>query len=136
MSRPDIIINGINLSDLQEQKKSIRQGASSLISNHVAKAKNYCRQILESEDAEEIKQLAEDAYESLDTANYISDVSEVTFNLPFHEDYEQNTEAFSYMLENSENQVLKDNWKGAVGNLYSLLEDMEYKSHGWHSSSC
>jgi hypothetical protein len=137
LAEKDIIINGVSVNELKKQRAAIREGAAKLIAENIETAKSLTRKIIESEDKQEIEQLAKEAYEALDTANVLSGASGVNFYLPFYEEYRDEDEIFSHMLEGSENELLDEAvWDGALGDLYSLFEDMESQSRDWHSSRC
>lgn len=131
----DIVINGVSVNELKKQRVAIREGASQIISENINIAKTLTQQLVESEDPKVVERLAQEAYTALDTANVVSGVSGVTFYLPFYEEY-RDEETFSSMLEETENEVVSENWDGAVSKLYNLFEEMESQSRDWHSSRC
>lgn len=135
--KQDIIINGVSVTELKKQRAAIREGASKLIAENIDLAKSLTQKLLESENREELQQLAGEAYEALDNAQVVSGVSGVTFFLPFYEEGGYSSdEIFSSILENSENDLIHDNWDGSLSSLYDLFYDMEVQSRGWHSSRC
>lgn len=131
----DIVINGVSVNELKKQRAAIREGASKIISENIDLAKTLTQQLVESEDPKVIERLAQEAYTALDTANVVSGVSGVSFYLPFYEEY-RDEETYSSMLEESENELVSENWDGAVSKLYNLYEEMESQSRDWHSSRC
>lgn len=132
----DIVINGISIHQLRTQRVAIREGASKIIAENVDLAQILTQKIVESENKEEIENLAKEAYEALNTANIVSDVSGVSFYLPYYEDYgDENDKICSNMLENSENEVLVANFD-AVRDLCHLFYTMESQSRDWHASTC
>lgn len=135
--KEDIIINGVSVNELKRQRIAIRQGASSIISENIEKAKKLTNQLVSSDSSDEMKSLAQEAYDALDTANIVSGVSGVTFSLPFYEEYGnyESDEIFSHKLEQSENKLLNENWD-TVRDLYYLFDNMESQSCDWHSSRC
>lgn len=135
--KEDIIINGVSVNELKRQRNAIRQGASQIISKNIELAKNLTNQLLKSDNADEIKKLAEEAHEVLDTANIVSSVSGVTFSLPFYEDYGnyESEDIFSHKLEQSANKLINENWD-LIRDLYCLFDSMESQSREWHSSRC
>jgi hypothetical protein len=138
MEQKDIIINGVSVNQLKAQRAAIREGASKLIAENIETAKNLTKKLVESEDSQEIETLAKEAYEALDTAQVVSGVSGVSFFLPFYEEYGSynGDEIFSNILEESENELVSENWDGAVSKLYRLFGNMESQSRDWHSSRC
>lgn len=135
--KKDIIINGVSVNELKKQRDAIRQGASKIISENIELAKSLTNQLVMSDSVDEIKKLAEEAYDALDTAKVVSGVSGVTFSLPFYEEYGnyESSEIFSHKLEQSENKLISENWD-IISNLYYLFDNMESQSCDWHSSRC
>ena len=134
--KQDIIINGVSVNELKKQRLAIREGASAIIAENLNVAKSLTQKLIESQDKEEIKALAEKAFDALETVNVVSGVSGITYFLPFYEEYGDNDEILSRKLENSNNQVLEEVWEDGVNKLYSLFEDMESTSRDWNSSNC
>lgn len=135
--KEDIIINGVSVNELKKQRDAIKQGASKIISENIELAKKLTKKLLKSKKSEEILSLAKEAYEALDTANILSGVSGVTFSLPFYEEYGnyESDEIFSFKLEESENELVNENWD-SISDLYNLFYEMESQSRDWHSSRC
>ena len=138
MEQRDIIINGVSINELKKQRDSIRQGAAKIISENIDIAKELTKKLVESTDKVEIKSWAKEAYEALDNANVVAGVSGVSFLLPFYEEYGsyESEEIFSSLLEESDNEVLKEVWDDSVNQLYNLFYNMETQSRDWHSSRC
>lgn len=134
--KKDIIINGISVQELKKQRSAIRQGASAVIAENLNLAKSLTAKILTSQDKEEIKQLAEEAYDSLETVDVVSGVSGVTYFLPFYEEYGDNDEVYTRQLERSDNEVLQEVWSESIQKLFNLFESMESTSREWNSSNC
>lgn len=132
----DIVINGISVNELREKRVAIREGASKIISENVELAQILTQKIVAVETKEELDNLATEAYEALHTASILSDISGVSFFLPYSEEYGyDNEKVCSNILDNSDNQVLKANYS-AVRPLCNLLYDMESQSRDWHASTC
>lgn len=114
--KKDIIINGVSVNELKKQRDAIRQGASKIISENIELAKSLTNQLVMSDSVDEIKKLAEEAYDALDTAKVVSGVSGVTFSLPFYEEYGnyESSEIFSHKLEQSENKLISEKWEITV----------------------
>lgn len=138
MEQKDIIINGVSINELKKQRDSIRQGAAKIISENLEIAKELTQKLVESTDKVEINSLAKEAYEALDNANVVAGVSGVSFLLPFYEEYGryEGEEIFSTLLEESDNEILKEVWDDSVNQLYNLFYTMETQSRDWHSSRC
>lgn len=134
----DIIINGVSVNSLKQQREAIREGASKIIAENIEKATALTRELLECEDYAEVERLAALAYQTLDTVQVVSGVSGVTFFLPYYEEYGDNDGIITSLIDNTENEAVMDNLaaRGAVRKLYSLLGSMETQSRDWHSSTC
>lgn len=131
----EIVINGINVQELQKQRDAIREGAVTLISDNLDLANELTHKLIKSENKEEIETLLKEAYEVLSMTNLVSDVSGVSFYLPYSQDYCDDDEVV-FSSELSRNGVLNKMWDNGVQQLYSLYRKMEDKSHGWHASYC
>jgi hypothetical protein len=132
----DIVINGISINELRNQRVAIREGASKLIAENVDLAQILTKKIVESKNSKEIEDLAEEAYEALNTANIVSDISGVNFYLPYYEDYgDENDKICSHILEESDNEVLNE-CRSSIRKLCSLFYTMESQSRDWHASTC
>lgn len=136
--KEDIIINGVSVNELKKQREAIRQGASTIISQNIERAKELTQTLVQSKDKEEIKKLAKEAHEALDNANVVAGVSGVGFFLPFYEEYGsyEGDEIFSNMLEENDNELLAEVWDESISQLYTLFYNMESQSRDWHSSRC
>lgn len=136
----DIIINGINLAELQKNIHSIRKEASRLISENIRLAITLSKEIAQSKSKEEIKEKAVKAYEALQKANFISDVSGITCVVPYNSSYsgDYDEDTISATIEDSENEVLNEVYKedNALSNLVNLAYDMEYETKQWNASAC
>ena len=136
----EIIINGINLNELSSQINSIREESSRLIGDNIELAKSLTKDLVKSNNKEEIEELASKAHLALQKASFISAVSGVQFDLPYNSSYSgyYDDETISAMLEDSDNELLNDlfNKNIELKNLLNLSYDMEYQSKHWNSSVC
>lgn len=134
----DIIINGVSVNELKRQREAIREGAAQIISQNISLAQSLTEQLVQSEDKDEIKSLAKQAFDALDTASVLSGVSGITFFLPFHEEYGNydSSEIYSSILEDCENELIDEVWDDGVRELCELFYDMEAQSRDWNSSRC
>lgn len=144
----DIVIDGVNLNDLKKRfdevnaemasmRQSIRKGASKFIADNIEGAKKVMDGMLESEDADEVDTLAKHAHELLSTARFVSEVSGVSFDLPYYDrqsEYHPYGEPYSNQIEYSDNNLLSDS--KVVDELYGLLESMESDVSDWNTSYC
>lgn len=131
----EIILNGINVKELQKQRDAIREEAAKFISDNLDLANELTHKLIKSENKEEIEVLLQEAYEVLHNTNLVSDVSGVSFYLPYSQDYCYDDEIV-FSSELSRSKVLEDLWDNGVQQLYALYRKMEDKSHGWHASYC
>lgn len=134
----DIIINGVSVNELKRQRAAIKEGASEIIAQNIDLAQELTQQLVTSDDKEQIKNLAKQAYEALDTANVVAGVSGVTFCLPYYEEYGgySRSEILSRVLEDNDNELINEVWDEGVNKLYDLFYDMESQSRDWYSSTC
>lgn len=134
----DIIINGVSINDLKEKRKQIQPGSAELISNNIDKVKQLVSQIIEAESWEQVEELSKQAYELLDTAKIVSDISGVAFDLPYYEEYGRYdyNETLSGMLEDGDNENVDVYDGGYLGELFDLLGGMEIQCRDWYSSRC
>lgn len=140
MEQHDIIIEDLNITefynDLLEKRIKIRKGASEIIADNIKLAQSFTKQLLESQDLEEIKTLAKNAYQALETTNIVSEVSGVHFYLPYSSNYD-NADIFGRILDNynfEDDSLLKD--LPEIAKLQQLFENLEYKSGQWNASFC
>lgn len=135
MEQKDIIINGVSINELKKQREAIRQGAAQVISDNIDLAKTLTQQLVEAKDMTEIDNLAQQAYDALETASVVSGVSGISFYLPFYEEYrDEDEDILSSVLDENDNELLSDSQK--VQKLSSMFYTMERQSRDWHSSRC
>lgn len=150
----EIIIDGVNLNEMKVKhdvlqaemaaaRGKIRQGASKFIADSIEKVKKFVEEILgedddELEDMQEIDFRAEQAVELLKAAQFVSEVSGVSFDLPYYDrqaEYYPDGTPYSRRLEESDNTLVSE-WGEAVSKLYNLLESMESDVSDWNTSYC
>lgn len=141
----DILINGISINALKEQRKAIQQGASKIISDSIEQGTEVVKELMKAESPEQAEELAAKALELFETAEVVSGVSGVTFEIPYYEEYGSEFEGvMSYALQQED--MAEDDYNvnleyryddgSKLAKLVSLLESMESDSEGWHSSRC
>lgn len=140
----DIIIAGVSINALKKLKKDIREGASKVISDSIDDALRLSEEMFSVSTPEEVIALAKQALELLETAEVVSNVSGVTFSLPYYEEYGryESSEVFSQRLEDAEYED-EDSVVNAAFHADSVMADlrdqfgnMESEARGWHSSTC
>ena len=154
MADKDIIIEGINInqlqSDLIEQRKKMREGASKVMAENLELAKSLTKQLLVSKDVEEIKRMANEAYAALEIVDMVSYVSNVHYYLPYSSNYDDYSDIMSHVLEEDyydyyeEDEEDEDTphynplLKGLpeINKLTRLFRDLEYQSGKWNTSFC
>jgi len=147
----EIIIDGINLSELKKQydalaqqqadmRKSIQKGSSKFISEAVAEALKQVANMKEAEELEVAVEAATQATELLKNAKFVSDVSGVGYYLPYcnsQHGYTPAGETITQALGDGDYELLSDNYEHpAFLALYSIAEDMESDVAEWNTSYC
>jgi hypothetical protein len=133
----DIIINGVSIKGLKAQRLAIRKGATEFISDSIESVKALVNQIVESNDAEEMNAKAKIAFDTLEAAKLVSDISGVPYYLPYNDDYGySNGDAMTELLDDGENEALNIYGGDYVEKLYDLLGDMENEVRDWNTSRC
>lgn len=142
MTENDIIIAGINVnqlhSDLIDQRKKMREGASKIMSDNLELAKSLTKQLIVSKDVEEIKKLASEAYKALEVVKMVSYVSNIEYYLPYSSNYDSSSDIMSYMLDDDYNEDYNKLLKNVpeVKQLTNLFRDLEQQSGQWNTSFC
>lgn len=135
----DIVINGISINTLIEQRKALQQGANEFVSNNIEQVKKLVKQIVEAESADEAEKLSKEAFELLEAAHTVAGAAGIQFFLPYHEEYgsyDEDEILSSILYENNEHLDMSYKSKSYARQLYSLLGSMESDSRDWHSSNC
>lgn len=138
----EITLGGYTLDELKKMKAAVSKDAQAFIATKMQEATNYFEQLRELigepegedevEATEEMQGLAKLANESFKQVKLVSGISGVTFYLDYHEDWGSTGDVLSSVLEDA-----GLSWRcGALSDLFSTLENMEYDSRNWHSSSC
>lgn len=135
----DIIINGISVNEMKNQKDLIREGAAKIIADGIAKVKTIVSSIVETfEDSTTHEIFAKDALETLQIVELVSDVSGVEYYMEYDSNYDTNEDAISNKLE----EVLRnmssyqDAEKSIIRQLAALAESMESTCAAWNNSNC
>jgi hypothetical protein len=143
MDKNDIIIAEVNVNNLYneliEKRKKIREGASKIMSDNLELAKSLTKTLVTSKDVEEIKKLANEAYEALEIVNMVSYASGIEYYLPYSSNYDDSSEIMSHVLddcyyEEEYNKLLKD--VPEIKKLTNLFYDLERQSGQWNTSFC
>lgn len=144
-----IVIDGIDLTELQQKmyalqkeqndlRSKIKQGSSKFISDGIEQGKKLVQELLEAESQEQVDDLARQALKVLSDTKFVSDVSGISYELPYYDrqsDYYPYGHPFSRQIEEDDNEtgfMESDD----VCALYSLLEDMESDVSDWLTSYC
>lgn len=151
----EIIINGINMTELkaraaalaQEQqalRDSIKQGASQFIADNMKEALEAVATMKEAETKEDALAAATKAAELLEDISFVSDVSGVAYTLP-HGDSSycyggySSDDIITSILEDGENENIEYSWRdkdSPFTRLYNIAESMEQEVIEWNSSYC
>jgi hypothetical protein len=135
----DIVINGVSVNKLAEDKRAIREGATKLIADNIAEVQTLVKAMVLLKDAAPIENMASKALALLDAAATVSSVSGVQYYLPYYDNWNDD-DVISELLENSENKVIQEliGWQSSsdVKSLRRLAESMENESKNWNTSNC
>lgn len=147
----EIIIDGVNLSDLKikydalakEQaamRASIRQGASKYIAEAIKDAKVFLEQIVNADEDDEekldLETVSAQALELLKNAKFVSDVSGVSYYLPYYDrqgEYAPDGDPYTSQFDDS---IFSYKDSESFSTLWGLLEDMESEVSEWNTSYC
>lgn len=133
-----IVIEGVDVNafynELNEKRAKIREGASKVISDNLDTAKTLTKQLIASQDVEEIKSLATQAYQALQNVEMVSEVSGVRFYLAYSSNYDDYEDILSYALDDNSNKLLRG--LSEVRDLQNLFSNLEYQSGEWNTSFC
>lgn len=139
----DVIVNGVSMLGLKKQKEALQKGASAFIATAVKEALEMFNTLeqMSADEVEEAKVLAVQIKDKLEQAQLVSGASGVTYDLPYHEEWGYDEKPLSARIdeaaddfEDGAHAALNDSEE--ISALYGLLEDMEYDSKQWNSSSC
>jgi hypothetical protein len=132
----DIVIGGVSIQELKKQRDAMKQEASVFVSDNVAAGVALVEEILEGNENTNFQQLAEEALKKLDAANLVSAVCDVEFYLDYYEEWGDGN-PLTHRLKSQDNGNIPSVYgNDALGKLFDLLGDMEFKSKGWHQSTC
>ena len=146
-----IIIDGVNLSELKvkydalakeqaDMRKSIVKGSSKFIAETVAQALVHIEEMKEAEELEVAEAAAVKATELLKTVQFVSDVSGVSYSIPYYDrqsEYCPDGEPITRILEDGDYELLSDNYENkALSALFSIAEHMESEVNEWNASYC
>ena len=143
--KEEIVLGGIKLSELASMKAAMLKDSVKFVADSIEKATLNLIKILKIAedygDSEEfcdmesaksaISILAEETNELLKNVSLVSDVTGVTYYLPYYEEYSDDS-TFSSQLESLYGEFFTE----SVRALYATLETMESNSRDWHSSTC
>jgi hypothetical protein len=144
----EIIIGGYTIEELKKVQKAVQKDASKHMADFQSKAETAMHEIIahaksvedsDDEDAQIdsalVESLAKVADESLRMVELIAGISGVEYYLLYSEDWGDNGDVWSNLLEEAGVENEYDSTT-SLGKLFGILEDMEYQSRNWHSSSC
>ena len=131
----DIVLNGVSVADLKRQKEQMRESAAKFMADGIANATTIVRKILDEENTEDVDGLAQEATDILEQVELVAGASGMTYYLPYNEEYGED-DSMANELDNAEHLEIDWRNKSPVYLLRSRLENMEYDSRMWHSSTC
>jgi len=142
--KEEIVFGGLfilHLEQLANMKAAMLKDSVKFVSDGIEKATLNLIKILEiAEDYKSddhspalltINNLAEKTNELLKNVSLVSDITGVTYYLPYYEEYSDES-PFSGRLED----LCEGPFTKSVRALYATLETMEGNSKDWHSSTC
>lgn len=136
----EIIIGGVSIHTLKAQRDAMRKDAVKFVSDNIDGAKALIEELLELtvEEYDKVDSLASQANELLEAAKLVSDVTGVTYFLPYSEEWGDNGDVFTRRLEEADEGALSKDWDEypQLVSLFSTLENMESESSDWHTSRC
>lgn len=145
-----IIIDGINLSDLKvkydalakeqaEMRSSIVKGSSKFIADTVKQALDHVQSMKDAEELSVAEQHATQAAELLRTVKFVSDVSGVSYSIPYYDrqsEYYPDGEPITTFLDDSDYVMYGADASDALQALYNIAEEMESEVNEWNASYC
>lgn len=133
MSNKDsLMVGSISVADLKKQRLAMVQTASAFIAEYLPKAIAAGEAVVAEEDPDLANALAAEAIDLFESVNVVAGAAGVEYYIPFQEDGYGDSMASD--IENAHGDRTWDD--GAIETLHSLLEDMEYQSRQWNSSTC
>lgn len=139
----DVVVNGISMLELKKQKEALQKGASAFIATAVKEALEMFNTLeqMSADEVDEAKALVVQIKDKLEQAQLVSGASGVAYYLPFHEEWGYDEKPLSARIddageENEDGALTALSDSEEISALYGLLEDMEYDSKQWNSSSC
>lgn len=150
----EIIIDGINLTDIKNRqdvilqemsslRKSIQKGAVKFISDKTDELKTLVVKFKDSETVEEAKEQAPMLYDVLRDIQFVAEVAAISYYIPFRD----NDYSYCGDRHNSIVNILDENEEGIFEFEYGdkenpltmlamLAEDMESTVREWNTSVC
>lgn len=129
----DMLIGGYTLDELKKIQTAVKKDANKIISDAIDTATAAMEEMLSldgDDDKDEITNLAVKAQENLELAKVVSNVSDVSYYLPFSTEY--TSDGYYYRFESTDVGLDIE----AVNSMLETLEDMESNSKMWHDSTC
>lgn len=129
----EIILGGVSITKLKQQRGAVRKDAAEFMSTNIAKAEAIVQELLELDENrsyQKIQKLAKEANDILTNVNLVSGISDVPFFIDY-EEYGNEGESIFQKLEGTFEDLDDD-----VLALYHTAECMAGKSKMWHSSTC
>ena len=145
-----IIIDGINLSDLKvkydalakeqaDMRQSICKGSSKFIADTVKQALDHVQEMKDAEELSVAEDHAAQATGLLKTVKFVSDVSGVSYSIPYYDrqgEYCPEGEPITTFFEDSDYVMYGANASKDLCALYNLAGEMESEVNEWNASYC
>lgn len=140
----ELKIGGYTITELKKVQAAVKKDASKIIADAISAGETAVKEIInigqsfedeedvvvDEETKSKLESLAKEAHKQLELAKLVSNISDVSYYLPFRED--GYGDSYYNDLENCYTPIESS----SVDSLMGLLEDMEYTSQQWHSSTC
>ena len=136
----NIILGGVDIGQILAQRSAMRKDAVKFISNGIEEATKQFNELmmLEAGSEAEAEAIADRINNILEDVKVVSDVSGVSYQLPYSDDGYYDECPLSYRLEDPENEGAAVDAYGSktMGKLLDTLQEMEVQCRGWYSSRC
>jgi len=147
----EIIIDGVNLTEMKvrydalaveqaQMRASIRQGASKFIADAIKDAKVFLEQIVSADEDDEekidLEAVSAQALELLKNAKFVSDVSGVSYDLPYYDRQSEYSPYGDPYTTQFDEGIFSYDESASFQQLWSLLDTMESDVSEWLTSYC
>lgn len=126
----ELIINGVNIDkayeNLYEVRNKIREESLKFMSDNIELAQSLTKKLSQCDDVEEIKTIANQAYNALINVQKVSEISGVEYYLPYS--------SHNSLLSGYNNKALNNLQE--ITELKELFDELETQTNRWNASYC